>query len=83
MPDSAVKRGMLEFKIDRTKAYVIHKGRLPKDAGELYEWLNEFTEITQRHLDLIEQAYKEHLAICVRPVIITKDGLPVLPQKPD
>jgi leucyl-tRNA synthetase len=69
---SSPARGMLEFKIDRTRAYVMHKGRLPKDANELVEWLDEYTEFLQRSLKLTESVLKEHMNSCTRPIIIPR-----------
>lgn len=61
---------MLRIEINPARAYVIHKGRLPKDANELMEWLNEFAEWENKRSDAIMRAYKEHMEICQRPMII-------------
>jgi hypothetical protein len=64
--------GMMELRIDKTKAYVISKGRLPKDFEELIEWLNEFAEFERKCSLNMYEAYREHLATCNRPMIIYK-----------
>lgn len=66
-------KGMLELNIDRTRAYVIHKGRLPKDAAELYEWLNEFTEYLRAENALLYRMVKDYAAITpMAPILQVK-----------
>ena len=67
-------RSMLELKIDRTRSYAIHKGRLPKDTAELYEWLNEFTEFLQLENRLLREQILEHANICNRPFVLQRVG---------
>ena len=61
---------VMRLTIDPARAYVIHKGRLPKDAGELMEWLNEYADWQRKSADAILRAYEDHMANCTRPLII-------------
>lgn len=63
-------RSILILEVDSARMYVVHKGRLPKDAQELVEWLREYGEFETRRLQAIEAAFKEHLDACNRPFLL-------------
>ena len=64
---------MRDWQIDtnemRAKAYIQSKGRLPYNARELLSWLLEFTDVQNRTVENMENVFKEHLMMCVRPII--------------
>jgi len=66
---------LLEFKIDSAVAYTISKGRMPKDVHELREWLREFASYETKLAENILDAYKEHMSVCTRHMIIRKGEL--------
>lgn len=66
---------ILKLALDPAKMYVVSKGRLPKDAKELVEWLNEFADFETKRCDSVIQAYQDHMNVCNRPIIIKKGEL--------
>lgn len=67
--DGEMANAILKFSINPARVYVTSKGRLPKDATELMEWLNEFADFETRRCDAILQVYQEHMNLCTQPII--------------
>jgi hypothetical protein len=74
-----MERFSLNIAIDKAIAYTIHKGRMPHDVHELREWLREYAEMENKFNEALMEAYKDHMKLCNRPVIM--DGY-VLERKP-
>lgn len=66
---------MMKFDLQRTTAryFVESKGRMPNNRDELAEWLIEFTQHMARMLDQALKNYDEHMMVCNRPIIMTRE----------
>lgn len=61
---------IMELRIDAAQAYVIHKGRMPRDVHELKEWLREFAKYESDRAERMEQVMREHMNVCNRPLSV-------------
>ena len=68
--EQAQKNWQIDTNEMRARWFVENKGRLPYNAREFLTWLLEFTEIQNHAVENMEEIFKEHMMMCVRPIIL-------------